>query len=250
MVYETINENQKDVETKVAIIVPAFNEEELIGTTIRGIPSWVDMIIIIDDASTDNTHNIIKNEMATNPKIMVIHHAKNRGVGGAIKSGFAEFLKSDCDIMAIMAGDNQMDPNYLASLIGPIINKKADITKGNRLSKEYCSGMSTWRLFGNYILTILTKISIGYWRVSDPQNGYVAASKDAMLKINHIDLYEGYCFENDFMLKARIADLKMENVYIPARYGQEKSGIKYFEFILKTTLFLSKAYLIRLRTKL
>ena len=249
MVYEMVNEDQEEIKSKVAIIVPAYNEEKLIVPTIRGIPTWVHKIIVIDDASKDVTYEIVKNEMASDSRIMVIHHVKNRGVGGAIKSGLAEFINSDCEIMAIMAGDNQMDPNYLGSLIDPILKGNADITKGNRLTKEYCKGMSRWRFFGNYILTIMTKVSIGYWGVSDPQNGYVAASRDAMLKIDIDDLYEGYCFENDFMLRAKIANLSMSNVFIPARYGQEKSGIKYFEFILKTMLFLSKAYVIRLRKK-
>ena len=250
MISKIINNIEKDIEIKVTIIVPAFNEEDLIGATLQGIPNWVDKIIVIDDASTDNTYNIIETEMIANPRILAIHHNKNRGVGGAIKSGFAEFINSNSDIMVIMAGDNQMDPNYLEVLIDPIINKKADITKGNRLNKEYWKGMSKWRLLGNFILTFMTRISIGYWKISDPQNGYVAASREAISRMKIDDLYEGYCFENDFMLKARIANLQMINVDIPARYAQEKSGIKYFEFILKTTLFLLRAYIIRLKTKL
>jgi len=249
MVSNAISNIENGIETKVAIIVPAFNEEELIKTTIQGIPKWVEKIIVIDDASTDNTYNVIKNEMEGNPKIMPIHHYKNRGVGGAIKSGLAEFINSDCNIMAIMAGDNQMDPDYLEALIDPIIKKKTDITKGNRLKKENWKGMSKWRLLGNFLLTFMTRISTGFWKISDPQNGYVAASKEAICKMKINELYEGYCFENDFMLKARMARLEMINVDIPARYGQEKSGIKNFEFILKTSLFLLRAYIIRLKTE-
>ncbi len=239
-----------DSTTRVAIVVPAYNEEELIVATIHGIPDWVDKIMIIDDASKDNTYNIIKNEMISNPKIIAIHHERNRGVGGAIKSGLTQFINSDCDIMAIMAGDNQMDPNYLEALIRPIIENKTDITKGNRLDKKNWKGMSYWRILGNFLLTFMTRFAIGYWEISDPQNGYVAASKQAIKKMKIDDLYEGYNFENDFMLKAKLACLRMTNVDIPARYGKEKSGIKYVDFILRTLLYLSRAYITRRKAKL
>ena len=154
-------------------------------------------------------------------RIVVINHDYNRGVGGSIKSGFELFVNSDSDAMVIMAGDNQMNPAYLPSILDPLIKGTSDITKGNRLNQGLWYGMSSWRRLGNILLTYLSKFATGYYNVSDPQNGYVAATKDAIKSIDFRSLFERYAFENDFMVKANIVGLRMINVDIPANMGQK-----------------------------
>ncbi len=233
----------------ITIIVPAFNEEKLIGTTLQTMPNFIDQIIAIDDCSTDNTYQMMRECAQSDSRITVIHHEKNRGVGGAIKSGLNQFTRSESNIMVIMAGDNQMDPSFLPSILDPIVASNADIVKGNRLVRDMWKGMSLWRLSGNLILTYITKIATGYYNIRDPQNGYVGATKEAICLMDPSSMYEGYAFENDFMIRANIAGLRMENAAIPARYGIEKSGIIYTKFIVNTSCFLLRSYLFRLKSK-
>jgi hypothetical protein len=145
-----------------------------------------------------------------------------------------------------MAGDNQMDPDYLPDLLDPIIDGKAGYTKGNRLlNSRLRKGMSIWRSLGNYILSFLNKIASGYWNVSDPQNGYTAISSSALKKLDLDKTYRGYAFENDMLVRLNIHDISVKNVAIPARYADEKSKIRYPTFIAKTSLYLINALLWR-----
>ncbi len=234
---------------RVAVVVPAYNEEELIAFTLETIPDYVDYIIVINDASIDNTYSIIKEHQQRDPRIFLINHIDNQGVGGAIISGFKKSMEYDADITSVMAGDNQMDPDYLSALIEPIIDKKADFTKGNRLAMGYWEGMSLWRLFGNIVLNYLTKITSGYWRIEDPQNGYVAISKRALSVLPLDDLSKGYNFENDMLIKSNIKNISVLNVKIPAKYGKEKSKIKYMNFIYNTIYFLFISFINRIYLK-
>jgi len=231
-------------EHTIGVVVPAYNESELIGETLASIPEYVDAVYAIDDASTDDTADIIEN--FDDPRIVFIRHEKNSGVGAAIVSGYKRALEDGIDIAAVMAGDNQMDPEYLPSLLDPIVEGRAEHTKGNRLlSPGYRRGMSKWRSFGNSILTFLTKIASGYWYVVDPQNGYTAISGRALKMLNLDRLYRRYAFENDLLVKLNVHDAKVINIPIPARYGRETSHIKYHSFIIKTSLYFIKALLWR-----
>jgi glycosyltransferase involved in cell wall biosynthesis len=234
---------------QVAVVVPAYNEEQLIAKTLTSIPDYVDKIYVIDDGSVDNTWKEIVGCTSQDPRIHLIKHEKNHGVGAAIVSGYKQSLKDEISISVVLAGDNQMDPIYLPTLIEPIIDKKADFTKGNRLAIGYWKGMSLWRLFGNVILTFLTKIASGYWRINDPQNGYVAVSKQAMQVLPLDNLSKGYTFENDMLIKSNIQNISVLNVKIPAKYGNEKSKIKYPYFIFATSSFLFISFIKRIYIK-
>jgi glycosyltransferase involved in cell wall biosynthesis len=233
----------------IGVVVPAFNEELLIGDTLRSIPDFVDRVYAIDDFSKDRTKDLILDFAKSNSRIIGIGHKSNKGVGGAIITGFQNAIKDGIDIVAVMAGDNQMDPKYLPDLLDPIVEEATDFTKGNRLRPGYWKGMSTWRLFGNYLLNILNKIASGYWNIDDPQNGYVAISSSALTKIDLNDLYNGYAFENDMMIHANVEGIKMRSVSIPARYAEEKSKIKYKKFIIVTSIFLLTSFLWRVWNK-
>lgn len=233
---------------KIGVVVPAYNEVNLIQDTINGIPTYVDKIYVVNDASRDRTAEIINN--MTDPRVVPIHHEVNKGVGAAITSGYKRALADEMDMVAVMAGDNQMDPAQLSKLVRPIIDGKADYSKGNRLlSKEMRQGMPPLRAFGNSMLSMITRIGSGYWNIGDPQNGYTVISKHALetLDLDSIYPYYGYC--NDMLLKMNAFGFKVVDVTIPARYGTEKSKIKYVSYICKVAPMLFRGFLWRLRMK-
>ncbi|QSZ67852.1 glycosyltransferase [Methanofollis aquaemaris] len=235
---------------RVAVVVPAYNEENLIKETLDGIPEYVEKVYVVDDGSTDRTGVIIDAYARHDPCIVPIHHDPNRGVGAAITSGYLRAVEDEMDLVAVMAGDNQMDPAYLPSLLDPIIDGKADYTKGNRLiSEDYRTGMSKWRSFGNSVLTFLTKIASGYWQMMDPQNGYTAVSTRALATLPLDHVYQGYGYCNNLLVWLNIYGMRVQDVAIPARYGREKSGIRYSTYIPKVSHLLLGNFLFRLKTK-
>ena len=234
---------------KLCVIVPAYNEESLIENTLSGIPDYVDKIYVTDDCSIDDTSKIVKELAAKDNRIFLIQHEENQGVGGAIISGFKKAIEDNMDLASIMAGDDQMRPKHLSDLLDPIVEGKTEFTKGNRLKKGYWQGMSGFRLFGNKVLTFLNKVVSGYWGVSDPQNGYVGISIDFLRRMDFDAIYKGYAFENDLMIKANVANVKIQNVDIPAYYGDEQSKIKYGRFIIRTSWHLFKSYFWRFWNK-
>jgi glycosyltransferase involved in cell wall biosynthesis len=233
---------------RIGVVVPAFNEELLLADTIKGIPGYVTRIYIIDDGSTDHTPEVIKS--IVDPRVRSVRHEPNKGVGAAIITGYKMALEDDMDIVAVMAGDNQMDPDQLPRLLLPIIEDKADYTKGNRLiSREFRKGMSSWRSFGNSILTLITKIGSGYWDIMDPQNGYTAISRHALEAINFDSIYTYYGYCNDLLIKLNAFSMRTMDIAMPARYGTERSSIKYSKYIMKVAPMIFRGFLWRLKTK-
>lgn len=231
-------------EYKIGVVVPAYNESKLIKKTLASIPTYVDRIYAIDDASIDDTAEKIKK--FTDSRIVCIQHEKNGGVGAAIISGYMKALEEQMDIVAVMAGDNQMDPLYLPNLLNPIIDGEAEYTKGNRLiNSDFRKGMSKWRCIGNFLLSFLNKLASGYWNISDPQNGYTAISRKALKTLDLSTLYRRYAFENDILVKLNVNDVKVLNIPIPSRYGEESSTIDYPSFIIKTSFYFIRAFLWR-----
>jgi glycosyltransferase involved in cell wall biosynthesis len=236
--------------TKLCVIVPAYNEEQLIADTLASIPANVDKIYVVNDASTDRTQSIIEEHVNIDPRIVPISHTQNRGVGAAIITGYKQGLIDQMQVFVVMAGDNQMDPEVMPSLVTPIIQDRADYTKGNRLlSPEYRKGMSQWRFVGNSILTFLTKFSSGYWNLMDPQNGYTAISRQALGRLNLDTIYPRYGYCNDMLVKLNVFGFRIMDVEMPARYGREQSKIKYGSYIRKVSWLLFKDFLYRLRMK-
>ena len=235
---------------RIAVVVPAYNEEKLIAETLAGIPDYVARVYAVDDGSKDSTGAIIDEWGRRDPRIVAIHHNPNRGVGAAITAGYKRAVEDGMDIAAVMAGDNQMDPAYLPSLLDPIVDGRADYTKGNRLiSDAYRKGMSSWRSFGNSLLTFLTKVASGYWQMMDPQNGYVAVSTKALAELPLDSVYQGYGYCNNLLVWLNIYGMRVQDVAIPARYGRERSGIRYSTYIPRVSRLLLSNFLFRLKTK-
>ena len=175
-------------EHKIGVVILAYNEGNHIKDTIETLPEFVDKIYVIDDGSADKTAEIVKT--LTDKRIYLLQHEVNKGPGAALVTGYKTALKEEMDVIVKMDVDNQMDPEQLPNLLGPIIEGKADYTKRNRLlSPEYKSGMTKWRFFGNSILTFLTKIGSGYWQMMDPQNGYTVTSRSVLERISLDSIY-------------------------------------------------------------
>lgn len=233
---------------KIGVVVPAYNEEVLLGETIMGIPGYVNRIYVVDDCSSDQTPDVIKS--IKDSRIVSLRHEVNMGVGKSVVDGYKMALKDKMDIVVVMDGDNQMDPFQMPRLLMPIIEDKADYTKGNRLiTRRSREKMSAWRFFGNAILSLLTKIGSGYWDLMDPQNGYAAASRKALETIDLDSVYTYYGYLNDILIKLNAYGMRVTDIVIPARYGNEKSSIKYSKYILKVAPMLFRGFLWRLKTK-
>ncbi len=235
---------------KVAVVIPAHNEEVLIGATLESIPDFICRIYVVNDCSGDRTQEIVEAYATRDPRIVLVCHEVNSGVGAAIATGYREALKEGMDIVAVMDGDNQMDPAFLPRLLDPIVEGKVDYTKGNRLiSPAYRKGMTSWRFTGNAALTLLTKIASGYWQMMDPQNGYTAISTRALERLDLYDIYPRYGYCNDLLVKLNANNFKIQNIPVPARYGKEKSGIRYGSYIVKVSRLLLKDFIWRLKFK-
>ncbi|MFW6195843.1 MAG: glycosyltransferase family 2 protein [Thermoplasmatota archaeon] len=249
-------------EKVIGVVVPSYNEEGFVGEVIDTMPDYVDRVYVVDDASTDgtweemkrhakkvNTHEHV-DDLYFDTKVVCIQHEENKGVGGAIKTGYLRALDDEIDITAVMGGDGQMDPDHLPKLLDPIVDGEADYTKGNRLIHyEYRQDMSKWRFIGNAILTFMTKISSGYWKMMDPQNGYTAISHYALRNIGIKGMYEFYGYCNDLLVKLNAKDMNIADVSVPAVYGEEASNIRYRSYILKVSGMLTKNFFWRLKSK-
>jgi len=245
----------------VAVVVPAYNEAGLVGTVIETIPAYVDRIYVVEDGSTDSTWDEIletarrvngdsKSNGQFERRVVPIKHEKNRGVGGAIKTGYLTARADRIDVTAVMGGDAQMRPELLEGVIEPIVRGEADYVKGNRLiDAEHHDGMPRFRLIGNRILTWLTRIASGYWRSGDPQNGYTAISLHALETAGIEDMYEYYGYCNDLLVRLNVAGLRVKDVPRPANYGEEESHISYSSYIPRVSVMLFRGFLRRIATK-
>lgn len=235
---------------KIGVVVPAYNEERFIESVINTMPDFVDKIYVVNDTSSDDTLEIISRLANQNGRIIAVNRDRKGGVGAAIISGHKKALKDDIDVVAIMAGDGQMDPLVLHKILAPVVEGEADYAKGDRLSiPQHRRGMSAWRLFGNFLLTYLTRIASGYWHISDPQDGYTAISTETLRKLDLDRIEKGFAFENDMLVKLKVIEGRVMDVPHPAVYQGQRSKIRYPRFIVKTSWVLLKDFLWRLKTR-
>ncbi len=238
-------------EKSIAVIVPALNEERLIGRVISSIPSYVDHVIIVDDCSTDGTAGVVKTCQNQDSRIIYLHHATNQGVGGAIASGYRWVRDHEIDIAVVMAGDAQMDPNDLPRLLDPLAEGKVDYTKGNRLfTGKAWQIIPKTRYLGNAVLSFLTKIASGYWHVADSQSGYAAVSLEVLKTIDLDTIYRRYGMPNDFLVKLNVYQFRVRDVVVNPVYGiGERSGIKIPRVVFTLSFLLLKLFFWRLKEK-
>ncbi|OGO23646.1 MAG: hypothetical protein A2144_01445 [Chloroflexi bacterium RBG_16_50_9] len=232
---------------KIGVVIPAYNVEAHLVKTIQELPAMIDRIYVVDDGSTDNTTGTINN---ISNKVCLLRHEINKGPGAAMATGYKAALREKMDIIVKLDGDGQMLPEKIESLIAPVVSRQVDYTKGDRLSNhDYRRTMPGFRLFGNLLLTYLTRIASGYWHVNDTQNGFVAISRRALESIDIETIYPYYGYLNDILVRLNMGGFSVQDVPMPAKYGAERSSIRLKRFILKVSFFLLSRFLWRLRVK-
>jgi glycosyltransferase involved in cell wall biosynthesis len=233
----------------IAVVVPAYREEELIGATLGGIPGFVDRIYVVDDASPDATGE--RARTFGDSRVSVLTHERNEGVGAAIVTGYDRALADGIDVTCVMAGDNQMDPGELETLVRPVARGEVDYAKANRLfSGEAWRVIPRHRYIGNAILSLLTKIASGYWHVADSQSGYTAISRDILAQLDTHRIYRGYGFPNDMLVHLNVWNARVRDFSSRPVYGVgERSGIKIRRVVPRISWLLLKGFLWRLREK-
>jgi len=234
---------------RVAVVVPAHNEEQLIVATLQGIPGFVDRIYVVDDRSTDATAE--RARQVDDPRVEVIVHDRNRGVGAAIVTGYKRALAERMDATAVMAGDNQMDPDELEPLSLPVVRDELDYAKANRLFTG-----SAWKLIprnrylGNAVLSLLTKVASGYWHVADSQAGYTVLSLRVLQLLDLDRIYVSYGFPNDMLVHLNVWNARVRDFPSRPIYGVgERSGIRIRRVVPRISWLLWKGFFWRMREK-
>lgn len=235
----------------IAAVVPAYNEEKLIGKVLKSMPAFIDHIIVVDDASRDRTGEVAKTYQKEDSRIVYIRHPKNEGVGGAIATGYKWARDNEIDLTVVMAGDAQMDPKDLPRLLDPAANGEVDYAKGNRLfTGKAWKVIPKSRYLGNAGLSFLTKIASGYWHIADSQSGYTVVTLDALRTINLDSVYKRYGMPNDFLVKLNVFHFRVRDVPVQPVYGiGEKSSMKVYKVAFTLSFLLFKLFLWRLKEK-
>jgi glycosyltransferase involved in cell wall biosynthesis len=239
---------------KVAEVVPAYNEERLIDRVLDTMPEIVDRIIVVDDRSSDGTaERLAAAQACFGDRLLAIRHEVNGGVGAAIVTGYQAAMKElpDDALVAVMAGDAQMDPFDLPRLLQPLARDQADYTKGNRLfTGEAWKVIPRYRYLGNAALSMLTKVASGYWHVADSQSGYTGITVQALRLLQLHRLYKRYGFPNHLLVELNNYDLRVRDVPIKPVYGVgEVSGIRLPRVIPTISWLLVRCYFWRMKEK-
>jgi len=238
---------------KIAVVVPAYNESALIGRVIQTMPAYVDRIYVVDDKSRDNTVAKVKNHIKRKDRkgVTLIRLEKNSGVGAAIVHGYRQASMDGMHVVAVMAGDAQMDPEDLGHILDPVINGKADYVKGNRLfTGEAWKIIPKHRYLGNAFLSLLTKISSGYWHLSDSQTGFTAISAETIRLLPLERLYPRYGYPNHILAMLNVYNQRVEDMPVRPVYNVgERSGIKLWRVIPSLSWLLFKNFIWRMWQK-
>jgi glycosyltransferase involved in cell wall biosynthesis len=234
---------------RVAVVVPAHNEEKLIAETIRGIPEFVDRVYVVDDLSSDGTVEAVR--ALGDPRVELIEHERNLGVGGAILTGYQRALAERLDVTAVMAADAQMDPGDLETLSGAVARGEVDYAKANRLfTGQAWEVIPRYRYLGNAVLSLLTKIASGYWHIADSQSGYTAISLQYLELLDLDRIYQRYGFPNDLLVHLNVWNARVRDYPSRPIYGVgERSGIRLRKVIPTISWLLVKGFFWRMRVK-
>lgn len=235
-----MNENK----AKIAVVIPSYKVREHILGVIAGIGADVTRIYVVDDCCPVQSGKFVQ-ENCLDARVVVLQNPENQGVGGAVMTGYQAAIADGMDIMIKIDGDGQMDPALIPSFIAPIINGEADYTKGNRFyDLEEIRAMPKVRLFGNAVLSFMTKLSSGYWDLFDPTNGYTALHRDVARRLPFQKISRRYFFETDMLFRLNTLRAVVIDVPMDAKYGDEVSGLKISsivgEFLLKHARNFSK----------
>lgn len=235
----------------ICVVIPAFNEEHQIGSVVRSMPAYIDCIVIVDDKSTDGTAAVVQKLAESEQRVILIAHEENQGCGGALASGYQYAIEKEFDVAVRMDGDGQMLPEYLPALLKPIVENRADYTKGNRLfTGEAFKRIPKVRYFGNAFLSLLTKIASGYWHIADFQSGYTAICKKALHTIEWHRMYKRYGQPNDLLVRLNVYNYRVMDIPVEPLYNVgEKSGMKIWKVMFTLSWLLIKLFFWRMKEK-
>ncbi len=236
---------------RIAIVIPCYNEETQILKVLSSAPARANHLIVIDDRSGDQTSAVTIEAAKKDSRIVLIRHEENKGVGGAIASGYEWCRDNGVDVAVVMAGDGQMDPADFDPLVAPVLDGRVDYAKGNRLL--YPNGFKDIpkvRFFGNFVLSFLTKIATGYWHVFDSQTGYTAIGRKPLETLNWSKMYRRYGQPNDLLARLNVYNFRVVDIPVKPVYGVgEVSKLKVRKVLFSISWLLLKVFFFRLREK-
>lgn len=211
---------------KIAVIIPCYKVTRHVMDVLAAIEDAVAAIYCVDDACPDGSGALIQSR-TTDPRVTVLFHRQNRGVGGAMKTGYRAAIADGMDILVKVDGDGQMDPSLLMDFVAPIAEGKADYTKGNRFwNLSHIRRMPPLRRVGNLMLSFMTKASSGYWPVFDPTNGYTAIHARVASHLRLDAVSDRYFFETDMLFRLNTIRAVVQDVAMDARYADETSNLR------------------------
>ena len=210
---------------RIVVVVPCYRVSRHIVDVLAGMGPEVARVFVVDDACPEHTGDVVE-RACTDPRVVVIRHGQNKGVGGALVTGYRAALADGAEIVVKVDGDGQMDPAFLPTLVRPILAGRADYAKGNRFyDLESLRAMPRMRLFGNAMLSLVSKVASGYWDIMDPTNGYTAIHRVALAALPLDKIDGGYFFESDMLFRLYTVRAVVRDVPMPARYEDETSSL-------------------------
>jgi dolichol-phosphate mannosyltransferase len=233
----------------LAVVIPAYRVERELGGVLASIPAYVRHVIVVNDASPDGTAQVIEAAARRDGRISLVTHAKNRGVGGAMLSGYKKALELGAQIIVKLDGDGQMSPDDIPALVAPLVSGQADFTKGNRFRDFLAlSQMPLMRRLGNVGLSFMAKVATGYWNCFDPTNGFLALRREALEQLPLERIHKSYFFEISQLNQLYLIGACLRDVPIPARYASETSSLSIFKVLVEfpprlLTVFLRRILL-------
>ena len=215
--------------SNVDVVIPCFKVGKQILQVIKGVleQDAIHGVVVVDDKCPDHTGDLVDREYGDNNRVTVVRHDINKGVGGAMCTGYAYAFGQGADIVVKMDGDGQMDPDHIPAMIKPIIDGNCDYTKGNRFYyPRHLHNMPAIRVFGNSALSLVNKFTSGYWSIMDPTNGYTALHRNAYSLLQHDSLAHDYFFESDMLYQLGNVHAVVRDIPLPCIYADEESNLR------------------------
>lgn len=217
--------------SKIAVVIPSYKVKRHVLDVIKHIGPEVCRIYVVDDCCPDGSGDFVA-ENCSDPRVTVLRNEQNQGVGGAVMTGYLAAIEDGMDIMVKLDGDGQMDPKLIPDFVEPIVRGEADYTKGNRFfDLEEIRAMPKMRLFGNAVLSFMTKLSSGYWNLFDPTNGYTAIHREVAKHLPMKKISRRYFFETDLLFRLNTLRAVVVDVPMDAKYGDEVSNLRIGKII-------------------
>ena len=226
-----INSQLRATEPVVAVVIPCYRVTNHVLDVIAKIGAEVSAIFAVDDCCPDGSGEFITKN-CTDARVVVLRNPQNLGVGGAVLTGYRAAIEAGADVIVKVDGDGQMDPGLIPAFVAPIVAGEADYTKGNRFfDLEETRAMPKVRLFGNAILSLMTKLSSGYWDLFDPTNGYTAIHANVVRHLPFEKISRRYFFETDMLFRLNTLRAVVVDVPMDAKYGDEVSHLKISKIV-------------------